>query len=847
QEVADRLKGRAVVARLTTSKSAGDDGLLAEVKLVLAQNRFDVVHFNNGLHGWGYSEGQYAKGLPELIETIRKGAPGAKLVWAAITPMRLSDNPDQNALRTEWANRVIARNKLAAGVMAAEKIPVNDLYSLMADKPEWYSRDGTHSNDQGKAALGAQVADALLAAIGFRSTGGTGRALGAEDAGNIPDLFHDDFSRFPPGGLSSPVGSLNGAIQEYHYLPHRGVPLGPWANAICHLDAWVAGDEDGRPYLEQHLVNNQSGLMNPLFITGDAEWSDYTVEVKIKPLSPAEMAGVVFRYHTNRHYYLFALTGGNKARLRVRLPLEKTFRVAEWRVLGEADFVYDTTRYYSFKVENDGPRIRAYIDGKLILEAGDGEILKGKTGVTANIPTRFQDFRVTASDAVKQQIDERIRRREAELVRLRSENPQPKLWKKFSVAGFGAGRNVRFGDLDGDGALDMLIAQNIPRVRGDAFDHISCLTAVNFDGKVLWQSGRPDPRNGLLTNDTPFQIQDIDGDGQNEVVLVKDFKLQILEGRTGKPRASALMPPIPTEYKERPYELNNGDSLAFFNLSGKAGRQEILLKDRYNTFWVFNNKLELLWKGRGQTGHFPFPFDLDGDGRDEILIGYSLWDHAGKQLWSRDVDLKDHADGVMMGNLSGDPRAEPRAYFSGSDEGFLIFDKQGRIIKHARIGHAQSPSVGKYRPDLPGLQYMTINFWKNPGIVTLFDHDGNMLAQEEPIHTGSPLLPVNWRGDGQEFAMLSGNVREGGMIDGRLRRVVIFPDDGHPDLAFYVADVTGDARDEVILWDQERVWIYTQDRPFKGERIYAPARNPHYNESNYRTSVSLPGWKAVKR
>ncbi|MGH9576593.1 MAG: sulfatase, partial [Terriglobales bacterium] len=50
QEVADRLKGRAVVARLTTSKSAGDDGLLAEVKLVLAQNRFDVVHFNNGLH-----------------------------------------------------------------------------------------------------------------------------------------------------------------------------------------------------------------------------------------------------------------------------------------------------------------------------------------------------------------------------------------------------------------------------------------------------------------------------------------------------------------------------------------------------------------------------------------------------------------------------------------------------------------------------------------------------------------------------------------------------------------------------------------------------------------------------
>jgi len=50
----------------------------------------------------------------------------------------------------------------------------------------------------------------------------------------------------------------------------------------------------------------------------------------------------------------------------------------------------------------------------------------------------------------------------------------------------------------------------------------------------------------------------------------------------------------------------------------------------------------------------------------------------------------------------------------------------------------------------------------------------------------------------------------------------------------------------VILWDQDRVWIYTQDRPFHGTKIYAPDRNPHYNESNYRTAVSLPKWEAVQ-
>jgi hypothetical protein len=80
------------------------------------------------------------------------------------------------------------------------------------------------------------------------------------------------------------------------------------------------------------------------------------------------------------------------------------------------------------------------------------------------------------------------------------------------------------------------------------------------------------------------------------------------------------------------------------------------------------------------------------------------------------------------------------------------------------------------------------------------------------------------------------------MVDGQLRRVVLFPSDGHPDLAYHVANVTGDARDEIILWDQQRVWIYTQDRPFPGSRIYSPLRNPDFNDSNYRAHVSQPGW-----
>src|SRR2546421_12537822 len=132
------------------------------------------------------------------------------------------------------------------------------------------------------------------------------------------ELFKDAFAHFPPGWLSKPLGTLNGAIQEYHYLANRGVPLGPWANAICYQDAWLASDEDGVPYVEQHLINDLPQLMNPLFVTGDPEWADYTVDARVRPLSVADWAGIVFRYATHRPYYLFALSGGKEARLRAR-------------------------------------------------------------------------------------------------------------------------------------------------------------------------------------------------------------------------------------------------------------------------------------------------------------------------------------------------------------------------------------------------------------------------------------------------------------------------------------------------------------------------------------------------
>ena len=160
--VEKQLAGKAYVARLATSRCVGDPVLLAEVSAVLGGTAFDVIHFNNGLHGVGaVSEAEYGKYLPELLALVRKLAPQAKLVWASCTPWhRAGDFAKFDASNAH----VLERNRIAAALMAQEHIPVDDLYTTVAGHPEW-SADLLHYNAKGIEAEGAQVAKAVQALL----------------------------------------------------------------------------------------------------------------------------------------------------------------------------------------------------------------------------------------------------------------------------------------------------------------------------------------------------------------------------------------------------------------------------------------------------------------------------------------------------------------------------------------------------------------------------------------------------------------------------------------------------------------------------------------------------------
>ena len=100
-DLGKKLAGKAYVSWLVTSRFVGDPLLSREFALVLDHAKFDIIHFNNGLHGLQYDEQEYSRFYPKCVMEIRKHAPGAKLVLATTTPVRQSGKLEQFDARTE--------------------------------------------------------------------------------------------------------------------------------------------------------------------------------------------------------------------------------------------------------------------------------------------------------------------------------------------------------------------------------------------------------------------------------------------------------------------------------------------------------------------------------------------------------------------------------------------------------------------------------------------------------------------------------------------------------------------------------------------------------------------------
>ncbi|MGE5604841.1 MAG: hypothetical protein ACM3YE_04025 [Bacteroidota bacterium] len=642
-------------------------------------------------------------------------------------------------------------------------------------------------------------------------------------------LFQEDFQSFKIGDF--PYEPFLGAMGEYHYRPKSWYG-GQWYDPTPIMGAggiktWHIIEQDGLKCIEYSFTVKPDLDSLIILTTGDSDWTDYTVTCRLRLLLTSSAAGLIFRYNNSLCYYWFGFNNG---------ALELTKRDQQNRtVLAKKDFQYTPDEFYEFKIKCTGGNIECCINGAKQFEAEDATYQRGKIAISALAPAQFTGIRVDTDAEIYQQILEHRNRKTQEITAERVKYPQPLLWKAINLRDFGTGRNIRFGHLNGTEDWYIVTAQCQRRIHRDAYAQISCLTAIDLNGKILWQIGEPNPEHAYLTADLPFQVFDIDGDGRDEVIIARDFKIMILDGSNGSVKQWTHTPL--RERQDYPFDRLNVDSIRLCDFSGKGRPTDILIKDRYSQVWAYDSGLNPLWtyKAPVNTGHFAYTKDLNGDSREEMFVGYDLVDANGRRIWSLPIHT-DHTDEIVIGKLDPE-RDELIAIVSGS-EGFMLADLQGNILVKEIIGHAQRISVGNYRPELPGLEICVSTYWGNQGIIYLYDCHGKLLWSAEPATNGNIISPVNWTGDGRDLILLNAGIEQGGLIDGWNRQVVRFPDDGHPELCAEVIDLTGDARDEIVVWDEKMMYIYTQDNIV--EDPCRPRKYPTYNASNYRGEYSYP-------
>jgi lysophospholipase L1-like esterase len=156
-ETAHLLAGRANCYLFATSASSGDPRLPEQIAAYskVAPATFAVIHFNNGMHGWAYTEQQYNNGLPSLISAVHQLAPHATLIWATTTDvLKPADAGATNP-------RIDERNRLALAAMQQQHIAIDDQHTLMLDHQDLHQGD-VHFTTAGSAIQAQQATQSIL-------------------------------------------------------------------------------------------------------------------------------------------------------------------------------------------------------------------------------------------------------------------------------------------------------------------------------------------------------------------------------------------------------------------------------------------------------------------------------------------------------------------------------------------------------------------------------------------------------------------------------------------------------------------------------------------------------------
>ncbi|HIJ53182.1 MAG TPA: silent information regulator protein Sir2 [Planctomycetes bacterium] len=392
-------------------------------------------------------------------------------------------------------------------------------------------------------------------------------------------------------------------------------------------------------------------------------------------------------------------------------------------------------------------------------------------------------------------------------------------------------QKVGIADLDGDGTYEYVIKQ--PNFNTDPYQRPGYwkrspttykLEAYRLDGTMMWRYDMGWAIEAGIWY-SPWIVYDVDGDGKAEVyckagvgdpreeaghVKTGPEYLAKIDGQTGKIIAR-------TDWLSRDgYPSYNYYCRNFLTVAYLDGKKPSLIMQRgtYNLIktQALDKDFKRIWywespqekrKYRGQGSHGLITADVDGDGRDELVIGAAVLDDNGKGLWSLEMG---HPDVCYVADI--DPTNPGLEVFYGFEtrqktDGICVVDaKTGRKLwahkKPTRHIHSQG-MAGDILAEFPGIEvYGGERDYKERW---LYSAKGKLIEFRE-TGTLSP-RPVWWDADPQKEVVVSGVIRDWGKdplqpVKGRVIAVV---------------DCLGDYREEVITSLKGELRIYTTTIP----------------------------------
>jgi hypothetical protein len=438
----------------------------------------------------------------------------------------------------------------------------------------------------------------------------------------------------------------------------------------------------------------------------------------------------------------------------------------------------------------------------------------------------------------------------------------------FSMKTSGGCPGMRLGDINGDGKMEIVVAQPTDQTKLGAYgpQFAVCVTAYDLKGKQLWQYGTPGPTH-TASSDIPIQVYDMDGDGKSEVfVNMSTTEMTVLDGTAGTVVRKIPLP-----------KAGANDSIAFANLRGKKWPQDIIVKTRYSQAWAMvgiddatttpaTPAGKVLWNHKKLpsdtsgsdlgTGHYPLAYDWNSDGKDEVMLGYDFLDSEGNTQWTTTV-LKMHADSIATADIDANPTNGYEVVVNGDVAAAFDWKTGNQLWKDNHTTEAQQIGIGEYRTDKTGLEVVLLDRlrtaaegFKSNNVLVAYD---DTLLWKENRPTNSGWLTVtenmnNWDGKGSDFIFSyrrdgasDGSGGTGTYIyDGYNKTVASFPYSGSGAQSFAMhADLCGDGKEEVIMYDETTVWIYANG----GCNLDDPPANPSIRQQYHLYNWSIyTGW-----